>query len=375
MSIRIVVLFGTRPECIKLAPVIESLKKNVHFDVEVWVTGQHADMLTQAMDVFEIVPNQHLSLMTENQSLEGFVTKAIIGIGELLDKKSVNAIIVQGDTSTVFAGALAAFYRKIPVFHVEAGLRTYDLYSPFPEEMNRQLVSRLSALHFSPTELAAQNLRREGIEEDKIILTGNTSIDALYMVLRKLKEEKISIPFSFPTTKSFVLLTIHRRENMGTHLIDILDAITELAEKYDNLNFLFPVHKNPNVRKVVYERLSGRNNIILTEPMDYISFCKAMNDCLFIVTDSGGVQEEAPALNKPVLVVRKETERPEGIESGAAILVGNEKQNIVLHFNKLMEDKKLFDKMAHAHNPYGDGNAAEKICSYIFNNLNNEKTS
>ncbi|MCG9900444.1 MAG: UDP-N-acetylglucosamine 2-epimerase (non-hydrolyzing) [Hydrotalea sp.] len=367
MSIRIVVLFGTRPECIKLAPVIESLKKIADFEIEVWVTGQHADMLTQAMDAFEIVPDQHLSLMTKNQSLEGFVTKAIIGIGELLDKKSVDAIIVQGDTSTVFAGALAAFYRKTPVFHVEAGLRTYDLYNPFPEEMNRQLVTRLSALHFSPTQLAAQNLRREGIEPDKIILTGNTSIDALYMVLQKLKEEKISIPFSFENTRPFVLLTIHRRENMGAYLLDILDAISELADEYTDIDFLFPVHKNPNVRNTVFEKLSGKNNIMLTEPMDYISFCKAMNDCLFIITDSGGVQEEAPALNKPVLVIRKETERPEGVKSGAAILVGNEKSNIIYYFKKLIEDQDLFNRMAQAENPYGEGKAAERISSCILN--------
>jgi UDP-N-acetylglucosamine 2-epimerase (non-hydrolysing) len=367
MSIRIVILFGTRPECIKLAPVINALKKMPAFDVEVWVTGQHADMLTQAMDVFEIKPDQHLSLMTENQSLEGFVTRAIVGIGELLDQRKVDAVVVQGDTSTVFAGALAAFYRKIPVFHVEAGLRTYDLYSPFPEEMNRQLVSRLSALHFTPTQMATENLEREGVPSNNIILTGNTSIDSLYLVLKKLKEEKTSTPLGISNDKPFVLLTIHRRENMGTYLIDILDAITDLAEEYTEINFLFPVHKNPNVRKVVFDRLTDKKNIILTDPMDYISFCKAMNDCLFIVTDSGGVQEEAPALNKPVLVVRKETERPEGVKSGAAILVGNEKSSIIFYFKKLMEDQDLFNRMSQAENPYGDGKAAERITSSILN--------
>jgi len=361
-------IFGTRPEAIKLAPVIDCFRQNKFFETEVCITGQHREMLAQTLEIFNIVPDHDLSLMQQNQSLAGFTSRALSAIDQYLSQSRPAAVFVQGDTSTVLATAIASFYHKTALFHVEAGLRTNIKYSPYPEEMNRLLTSRIAEMHFAPTTRAVDNLVREGVDPATVHLTGNTSIDALLSVAGKIRNGAVSdiykslnIPGVYIHSKKTVLITGHRRENFGEGFINICNAIRTLAQTYRDYLFVYPVHMNPNVRKPVYEMLNDQPNIKLIEPLNYIQFVAMMDAAHIIMTDSGGVQEEAPSLGKPLLVLREDTERPEGIEAGCAFLVGTEYDKITTSFNRLMNDKELYDSMAATKNPYGDGKASERI--------------
>ncbi|MBZ0273956.1 UDP-N-acetylglucosamine 2-epimerase (non-hydrolyzing) [bacterium] len=359
-KIRAAVVFGTRPEAIKLAPVIAQMRRRPErFDVFVAVTAQHREMLDQVLALFGIVPDADLDIMRANQTLDGIVARAIEGLGSTFDAARPDLVLVQGDTTTTFVGALAAFHRRIPVGHVEAGLRTHDRYSPFPEEINRQLTSRLASLHFAPTPRSAAALLSEGIPAETIHITGNTVIDALLDVAAR--------PFSFDDPmladlpERTVLITAHRRESFGAPFQAMGRAIASLADRYPDAAFVYPVHLNPNVREPVNAILGGHANVRLIEPLDYAPFVHLMKRAHIILTDSGGVQEEAPSLGKPVLVMREKTERPEGIEAGTVRLVGTNEADIVEAVTTLMDDDDAWRAMAMAKNPYGDGHSAERI--------------
>ena len=358
-------IFGTRPEAIKLAPVILAAKADPRFKCKVCVTAQHRQMLDQVLKVFKIKPDVDLNLMRPNQTLAGLTARAISAIDAYLAKEKPDIVIVQGDTTTVFCAALCAFYHKIPVGHVEAGLRTGNKYSPFPEEANRVLATHLSALHFAPTQKARQNLLQEGIAHEKIFVTGNTVIDALFLALDKIKKKPPTIA-QLPKAimqgrQQLVLITGHRRENFGEGFQNICKAIKTLAQKFPEAQFVYPVHLNPNVRKPVYSLLGNQENIHLIEPLGYLPFVALMNRSTIILTDSGGVQEEAPSLGKPVLVMRDTTERPEAVDMGTVKLVGTNVNAIIDNAAKLLTDKKAYSVMASAVNPYGDGRATERI--------------
>jgi len=362
-------IFGTRPEAIKLAPVILALKAHPQFECHVCVTAQHREMLDQVLDVFEIKPDVDLNLMQPNQTLAGLTAKAITAIDAYLTDYKPDMVIVQGDTTTVFCAALCAFYHKIPVGHVEAGLRTGNKYSPFPEEANRVLATHLSTLHFAPTAKSKENLIKEGIAPDKIFITGNTVIDALYLVLDKIKAHPPAIP-ELPedlikSNRPLVLITGHRRENFGEGFQNICQAIAHLADNYPQTDFVYPVHLNPNVRKPVFDLLSKHKNIYLIEPVSYLPFVALMNRATIILTDSGGIQEEAPSLGKPVLVMRETTERPEAVDAGTVKLVGTNSEVICAEVEDLLNNPSSYEKMSRAHNPYGDGKAAERIIKIL----------
>ena len=377
---KIATIFGTRPEAIKLAPVILKLKESdADVTCHVCAVSQHRQMLDQVLEVFQIRPDADLDLMRPNQTLAGFTARAIDSIDAYLAAEEPDLVLVQGDTTTVLCASLAAFYHRIPVGHVEAGLRTWDLMAPWPEEANRVLASRIATLHFAPTEASRQNLLRETTPASAIHVTGNTVIDALFLALEQVKRNPPRVEglpdFLQPTGATardsgprMVLITGHRRENFGGGFESICRAIQHLATVLPEVHFVYPVHLNPNVRKPVQEILgggaaAGRGNVHLIEPLAYLSFVGLMNRSTLILTDSGGVQEEAPSLGKPVLVMREVTERPEAVEAGTVRLVGTNEQAIVGGVRELLEQPALYEKMSRAHNPYGDGHAAERIAT------------
>lgn len=365
-------IFGTRPEAVKMAPLIKEFQKYPdEFNVRIAVTGQHREMLDQVLKFFNIVPDYDLNLMKPNQTLFDVTADALRGMEKILDEVQPNLIIVQGDTTTVFTGALAGFYKKIPIAHLEAGLRSGDKYSPFPEEINRILTGHIADYHWAPTEQAKKNLLSEGIKEEKIHVVQNTVIDALLLALELLKKEGDTKYLEFfkdiDFNKKIVLVTAHRRESFGEPFENICNAVKELSIKYPDVEFVYPVHLNPNVREIVYRILSDIPNVHLIEPLDYPYMVWIMNKAYIVLTDSGGVQEEAPSLGKPVLVLRDVTERQEGVDAGTAKLVGTDKELIISEASKLIDTKEEYEKMAKAINPYGDGKTSEKIVKILQN--------
>jgi UDP-N-acetylglucosamine 2-epimerase len=364
-------IFGTRPEAIKLCPLILAIRHHSDFVPHVCVTGQHRQMLDQVLDVFGVVPDVDLALMQSNQSLGSLTSRAISACDRYLAEVKPDIVIIQGDTTTVFCAALAAFYHGTPVGHVEAGLRTWNKHSPFPEEINRVLATRLADFHFAPTEQSKVNLLKEDVPEEQIHVTGNTVIDALMLALDKVRRSPPRIPglpASFMTdvpARRAVLITGHRRENFGARLEGICRGILRLAGRFPDVDFVYPVHLNPNVREPVFGRLAGQDNIHLIEPLGYLPFIALMDRSDIILTDSGGVQEEAPSLGKPVLVTRDTTERPEAVAMGTVRLVGTDADAIVAQVSTLLTDSREYDRMARAVNPYGDGRACRRIIAAL----------
>jgi len=359
---KVLVVFGTRPEAIKMAPLVLRLRQD--FDVKVCVTGQHRQMLDQVLGLFHIVPDYDLNLMKPNQNLANLTGEILNGITQILQKEQFDWVLVQGDTTSTMSGALAAFYQRVKVGHVEAGLRTYNLDAPFPEELNRQMTSRIATRHFAPTERSQQNLLKEGVNPRDVFVTGNTVIDALQWVLQHVPEPQWTLPFD-PKQHRMILVTGHRRENFGRGFQQICEALCRLASLNPETQIVYPVHLNPNVQEPVHRMLSGLPNLHLLEPMEYPDFVHLMNQSCLILTDSGGVQEEAPSLGKPVLVMRETTERPEAVEAGTVRLVGTDCQCIVQSVQELLEDQQVYENMAFAHNPYGDGTASQKIAQLL----------
>jgi len=363
---KILLVFGTRPEAIKMAPVVKELENT--FDVRDCVTAQHREMLDQVLNLFEITPDYDLDIMKPGQDLFDVTSKVLLGMKQLLAKEKPDIVLVHGDTTTAMTTSLAAFYLQIPVGHVEAGLRTHDIYSPFPEEANRQLTGCVTAYHFAPTEQARENLLFEQVADERIIVTGNTVIDALLSIVKKAKLMPFSdkllseLPFLVDEVlPRIVLVTGHRRENFGQGFDEICQALNRLSRAYPDIQIVYPVHLNPNVRDPVNRILSGFDNIHLIEPLDYLPFVRLMDASYLILTDSGGIQEEAPSLGKPVLVMRNTTERPEAVEAGTVKLVGTDQDKIFDTVTELLDDESVYKKMARAHNPYGDGCASERI--------------
>lgn len=380
---KIMLVFGTRPEAIKMAPLVKEFQKHPEtFQTIVCVTGQHREMLDQVLHLFDIKPDYDLNIMKQGQDLYDVTSRVLLGMRDVLKEVNPDIVLVHGDTTTSTASALAAFYQQIPVGHVEAGLRTHDIYSPWPEEMNRLITGRIATCHFSPTALSKQNLLDEGINEEAITVTGNTVIDALYMVVDKIKSDK-QLGEELETllresgydvnrlngTRKLVLITGHRRENFGEGFISMCRAIKALTEKYPNVDFVYPMHLNPNVRKPIHEvfgeDLSDLDNMFFIEPLEYLSFVYLMEKSTIVLTDSGGIQEEAPGLGKPVLVMRDTTERPEALEAGTVKLVGTDYDKIVNEVSALLDDREYYDKMSKAVNPYGDGLACHRICNSL----------
>ena len=372
---KIMLVFGTRPEAIKMAPLVKEFQKDTeHFETKVCVTAQHRQMLDQVLEVFGITPDYDLNIMAPNQDLYDITSKVLLGLRDVLKDFAPDVVLVHGDTTTSMAASLAAFYRQIAVAHVEAGLRTYDMLSPWPEEMNRQVTDRICTYYFAPTGQSRQNLLRENIEEKKIFVTGNTVIDALLMAVdiiatktgmeeqihKEIQEKGYTVG-----ERDYILVTGHRRENFGEGFLHICKAIRELASKYPDIDIVYPVHLNPNVQKPVYELLSGLDNVFLISPLDYLPFIYAMQHSILLLTDSGGVQEEAPSLGKPVLVMRNTTERPEAVEAGTVKLVGTDAETIVGNVVELLRNKELYKRMSETHNPYGDGQACERIVNAL----------
>lgn len=411
---KILLVFGTRPEAIKMAPLVKAFKRFPEkFETIVCVTAQHREMLDQVLHLFDINPDYDLNIMKKNQDLYDVTSNVLIGMRDVLNDSKPDLVLVHGDTSTSTAASLAAFYQQIPVAHIEAGLRTNDRYNPWPEEMNRQITGRIATFHFSPTSLSRQNLIKEGVDEKYIHITGNTVIDSLYWVLNKIKNDRdleqiiinqlieAGIPnekiiawhnqsnsidinkdqeYKFVKQRKLVLITGHRRENFGEKFVNICESIKELSDKYPDVDFVYPMHLNPNVREAIknvfgntiisggYENSNQSNlNMFFIEPLEYLPFVYMMNQSYLVLTDSGGIQEEAPGLGKPVLVMRKTTERPEAVDAGTVILVGANKEKIIESVSNLIEFKEDYIKMSKAINPYGDG----KACDYIVNNVLN----
>jgi UDP-N-acetylglucosamine 2-epimerase (non-hydrolysing) len=365
-KIKIIFVFGTRPEAVKLAPVIKEFQKNNKlFETKICITAQHRELLDQVLDLFEIKPEFDLNVMEENQDLYGLTSKILLRLKNIFKFYKADLVFVQGDTTTAFAACLASFYQKIPVAHVEAGLRTYDIYSPFPEEINRQLISRIATYHFAPTSGAKNNLIKEGIKEDKIIVTGNTVVDALLYILKKIKNKKIKIDGYRVRDRKFILVTAHRRENFGERFLNICRAIKEIAISNPGIDIVYPVHPNPNVKVPAYKILNNIPNVYLIKPLDYLQFVYLMSKAFLILTDSGGVQEEASCLGKPVLVMRDSTERIEGVKAGIAKLVGTDKNLIIEEVQKLINNKKEYEKMSEVKYIYGDGKASKRIVNFI----------
>lgn len=365
---KIMVVFGTRPEAIKLLPVVKELKKYQDvFETYICVTAQHREMLDQVLELFDIQPEFDLNVMQKNQSLSELTANIITKLEPIVKKVKPDYLVVQGDTTTTFIASLVGFYHKVGILHVEAGLRTNNKYSPFPEEINRRITSTMVHHHFAPTEEAKQNLIKENYSEEQISITGNTSIDALFYTLKMTRNDDIVVPNL--TTEVFkkpiVLITGHRRENFGQGFLNICKAINSLADDFPNINFIYPVHLNPNVRTTVYELLSGKENIFLIEPLGYKEFVYLMDKSSLILTDSGGIQEEAPSIGKPLIVMRDTTERPEVIKQNAAILVGTEYKKIVTATKKLLQSKNEYNKIAKVRHIYGDGKASKKIAEII----------
>lgn len=377
---KIMLVFGTRPETIKMAPLVHNLKKQSnHFEVIVCVTSQHRHMLDQVLDVFDIKPDIDLNLMRENQDLSNLTSIILNQMQGVFSKYLPDAVLVHGDTTTTLASSISAFYASIPIGHIEAGLRTYNLKAPFPEEFNRQTTSKIANWHFAPTNLSRNNLLSEGVDQDKITVTGNTVIDALHWVLKRIendgtRKDKLKqilnshLSFNFQK-ETFVLITAHRRENFGNGFLQICSAIKELALKYPKLHFVYPVHLNPNVSKPVFEKLNGCENIHLISPLEYEPFVYLLRHSHFVLTDSGGIQEEAPSLGKPVLVMREITERPEAIKAGTVEMVGSDSHRIFQAVSRLLEDDNIYQTMSQAHNPYGDGLACNRIINVLRQTL------
>jgi len=367
MPIKVLFIFGTRPEAIKLCPVIRHMKSRPDdFDVRVCVTAQHREMLDQVLHAFDVTPDRDLDIMRFGQTLSQSTSRIIAALEPILAAEKPDIVLVQGDTTTTFCGALAAFYAKIPVGHVEAGLRTGDRYQPFPEEMNRVLTGRIATFHFAATEGAAQNLYREGVAPAAVTITGNTGIDAVLHVKQALDAGRLVglNEFRPDASKKLIVVTAHRRESFGNGFDQICAALVHLARR-DDVEIVYPVHPNPNVRQTVNRHLGGQPNITLLDPMDYVPFVDLMCRAYLLLTDSGGIQEEAPSLGKPVLVLRDKTERPEGISAGTALLVSTEEDRIVYEVARLLEDSSAYRAMAGNCNPYGDGHASETIATFL----------
>ena len=362
MSQKIMLVFGTRPEAIKMCPLVLELKKRDKVSVRVCVTGQHQGMLQQVLDAFGVIPDYNLAIMKEKQTLFDITVHVLEGMKDVLEKERPDAVLVHGDTSTTFAAALACFYLQIPVGHVEAGLRTYDLKSPYPEEFNRQGVSIIANWHFAPTPLSRENLIREGKKQETVFVTGNTVIDALKTTVR---EQYTNPDLEWAAGSRLILLTAHRRENLGEPMHSMFRAIRRVVEEHPDVKALYPIHMNPVVREAAEAELSGCDRIRLTEPLDVLDCHNVMARSYLILTDSGGIQEEAPSLGKPVLVMRDTTERPEGIRAGTLKLVGTDEKVIYREFTHLLDDRKAYEQMAHAENPYGDGHACERIADIL----------
>ncbi len=374
---KILIVFGTRPEAIKMAPVVYELKKYPdEFDLKVCVTGQHREMLDQVLTIFNIIPDFDLNIMKPNQDLFDITANVLLAMKSVLEETLPGIVLVHGDTTTTLIASLAAFYKNIPVGHVEAGLRTYNLCSPWPEEMNRQVTDRISKYFFVPTSRSKKNLLKENIDERNILITGNTVIDALYLILDKIKENQTFKKVLFDTIskqgyiisgngRRILLVTGHRRENFGKGFLDICKALKEIALSNTNIDIVYAVHLNPNVQKPVNKILSDISNVYLIDPLEYESFVYLMSKSYIILTDSGGVQEEAPSLGKPVLVLRNTTERPEAVEAGTVKLVGTDKDVIISRTNELLCNGEIYKQMSKAHNPYGDGLASKRIVSYL----------
>lgn len=368
---KILFFFGTRPEAIKLAPLIKEFQRRQdRFKIKVCISAQHREMLDQVLKFFDITPDYDLNIMKPDQSLFDITVNTLRGIEKVLDEYRPDWIFLQGDTTTTFIGALAGYYKKVKIAHIEAGLRSFNKYSPFPEELNRVLASHLADLHFAPTERAKQNLINESIDKDSIYVVGNTVIDALFMTLEKVKamnsDSFDSLFDEIDFSKRIILVTGHRRESFGRPFKNICNALKDLAQN-NNVEMVYPVHLNPNVRRPVFEILGGLDNVHLIEPLDYPAFVYLMDKSYLILTDSGGVQEEAPSLGKPVLVMRDVTERVEGVEAGTCMLVGTKKNLIVNEASRLLEGRDFYEKMATANNPYGDGRASERIVEIMTN--------
>ena len=361
---KILIIFGTRPEAIKMAPLVLKLRQEL--DIKVCVTGQHREMLDQVLKLFKIIPDYDLNLMKPNQNLANLTGEVLNGVTHVLKQEEFDWVLVQGDTTSTMAGAMAAFFQKVPVGHVEAGLRTYDLESPFPEELNRQVTSKMARLHFAPTVESKRNLLNEGFSENNISITGNTVIDALHWVLEHSSPMDVVLPIELQQSR-MILVTGHRRENFGSGFQQICEALRIIALKQPDIQIVYPVHLNPNVREPVNRILSNLPNLHLTEPLGYQHFIHLMKQSTLVLTDSGGVQEEAPSLGKPVLVMRDTTERPEAVEAGTVKLVGTNQQTIVDETMRLLNNSDAYQKMAYAHNPYGDGTASEKILEALLN--------
>lgn len=361
-KIKVMTVFGTRPEAIKMAPLVKELEKNDNIESIVCVTAQHREMLDQVLETFEITPDYDLNIMKQGQTLADVTTRALVKLEEVMKEVKPNIVLVHGDTTTTFAGALAAFYNQIDIGHVEAGLRTYDKYSPWPEEMNRQMVSCMSDMNFAPTQLSADNLIKEGRNKDNIFITGNTAIDAMKTTVREDYESDV---LSWADGSRLILLTAHRRENLGDPMRNIFKAIKRVMEENPDVKVIYPIHKNPKVREIANEIFDGVDRIKLIEPLDVFDFHNFLNKSYMIMSDSGGVQEEAPSLGKPVLVLRDTTERPEGIAAGTLKLVGTNEDDIYEAASKLLNDKNAYDSMSKAANPYGDGHASERIVKEI----------
>lgn len=394
---RVMLVFGTRPEAIKVAPLVKAFQKHTdRFETIVCVTGQHREMLDQVLHLFDIKPDYDLNIMKQGQDLYDVTARVLTGLRDVYTEAKPDIVFVHGDTSTSMASALAAFYKQIPVAHIEAGLRTHNIYSPWPEEMNRQITSRISAFNLAPTPLSKENLLKEGVDESTITVTGNTVIDALYMVLDKIKSDKglqseikdtlleSGLPGEMvedfmsplPNKRKLVLITGHRRENFGDGFINMCNAIKTLTEKYPDVDFVYPMHLNPNVRKPIKEIFgeaavsknieeSSGSNIYFIEPLEYLPFVYLMNQSTLVLTDSGGIQEEAPGLGKPVLVMRDTTERPEAVDAGTVKLVGTNYDLIVTETSRLLDDQEYYNTMSQANNPYGDGQACERIIEFV----------
>lgn len=382
---KILLVFGTRPEAIKMAPLVKKLQSMPEdFQTIVCVTGQHREMLDQVLHIFDIIPDYDLNIMKQGQDLYDVTSRVLLGMREVLKEVQPDMVLVHGDTTTSTAAALAAFYQQIPVGHVEAGLRTGNIYSPWPEEMNRLMTGRIATYHFSPTPLSKQNLLRENVNENNILVTGNTVIDALHMVVERLQndedlraeQDRVLAAAGYDVHrledgKKLVLITGHRRENFGDGFIHICTAIRDLKNKYKEVDFVYPMHLNPNVRKPIHEvfgeDLSDLGNLFFIEPLQYLEFVHLMAKSTIVLTDSGGIQEEAPGLGKPVLVMRDTTERPEALVSGTVHLVGTDYDKIVNKVSTLLEDAEAYEKMSKAVNPYGDGHACERIVDFLKN--------
>ncbi len=373
---RIMLVFGTRPEAIKMCPLVKEFQKYPSdFETVVCVTGQHREMLDQVLRIFDITPDYDLNIMKQGQDLYDVTSRVLIGMRDVLDEVRPDVVLVHGDTTTSTAAALAAFYCQIPVGHVEAGLRTHNIYSPWPEEMNRQITGRIATYDFSPTPLSRQNLLDEGVSPNKITVTGNTVIDALHMVVARIKDDSVlqdqlsrqlqTVGYDVSRSKRLVLITGHRRENFGEGFLNICRAIRDLAKMYPEVDFVYPMHLNPNVRKPIHEifgeRLEDLGNLFFIEPLEYLDFVFLMERSTIVLTDSGGIQEEAPGLGKPVLVMRNTTERPEALEAGTVKLVGTDYDKIISEVSRLLDDSVAYGTMSHAVNPYGDGHACARI--------------